>query len=189
MSPKKKKRPATKRVPAKKSKPLKSKVDKKKAPPVTEADGSRGFTVSLAGVHSLQAFKDKVRGVMSAIKPGYKDTLTQEEWVKKWKKFRAKFDEAEEKRKRGEITPEPPKEYKTIDDRYPGISEDVRYFEEMVLPACTHCGSADTASVQVGIIGRTIYISGKTKKFKLVPNMKDKLGKYFCNTCKKYFDE
>jgi len=189
MPPKKKKKPATKRVPAKKSKLAKSKVVKKKAPPVTESGGSRGFTVSLAGIRSLQAFKDKVRGIMSAIKPGYKDSLTEEEWVKKWKKFQAKSDVAEEKRKRGEITPEPPKEYKTIEERYPGITEDVRHFEEMVLPACTHCGSADTASVQVGLIGRTIYIAGKTKKFKLVLNMKDKLGKYFCNQCKKYFDK
>jgi hypothetical protein len=59
----------------------------------------------------------------------------------------------------------------------------------MELPSCPHCGSGDTASVQVGIIGRTIYIAGSTRKFKLVPNMKDKKGKYFCNDCKKYFGD
>ena len=188
MPPKKKSKPASKKVSAKKSKPAKPKALKKKASPAVDKGGSRGFTLSLRGDRSLQAYKDLVIGMMSAIKPGYKNKYTEEEWVKKWKEFWATSDEAEAKRQRGEVTPEPVKEYKTAEEQYPGITEQIRHFEEMVLPACPHCGSADTASVQVGLIGRTMYIAGKTKKFKLVLNMKDRLGKYFCNQCKRFFD-
>lgn len=72
---------------------------------------------------------------------------------------------------------------------YPGITEQYRHFEEAEPPSCSHCGSDDTASIQVGIIGRTIYLAGASKKIKLVPNMSDKKGKYFCNECSKYFDQ
>ncbi len=46
---------------------------------------------------------------------------------------------------------------------YPGITSDIRCFEEAELPSCTHCEANDTAIVQIGIIGRTIAIAGMTK--------------------------
>ena len=76
---------------------------------------------------------------------------------------------------------------KSTEEQYPGITEQFNHFEQAELPSCPHCGSANTASVQVGIIGRTIMLAGLSKKFKLVPNMKDKQGKYFCNECGKFF--
>jgi len=75
-----------------------------------------------------------------------------------------------------------------IEDDYPDVTEQIRRFAEAELPACPHCGSEHTASVQVGIIGRAITIAASTTKVKLVPGPKDKLGIYFCNECKKYFN-
>ena len=80
---------------------------------------------------------------------------------------------------------------KTLDDmerRYPGIMASIMEFENAELPACPLCGSDNTAEVQVGIMGRTIYIVGATTKAKLVPNVANKLGEYFCNECHKFFD-
>lgn len=71
---------------------------------------------------------------------------------------------------------------------YPGITSTIKHFEEAELPSCTHCESDDTASVQIGIIGRTIAIAGMTRKFFLIPNG-PRPGKYFCRKCRKYFDE
>jgi hypothetical protein len=75
-----------------------------------------------------------------------------------------------------------------IEDNYPDITEQIRRFAEAELPSCPHCGSENTASVQVGAVGRAITIAASTPKVKLVPNAKDKLGIYFCNNCKKYFN-
>jgi hypothetical protein len=80
---------------------------------------------------------------------------------------------------------------KTIDrmeEQHPGIKEQIFRFENAELPPCSHCGSEDTADVQVGIIGRTIYIASATSKFTLIPNG-PKPGSYRCNSCKKYFGE
>ena len=66
-----------------------------------------------------------------------------------------------------------------MEDSYPDITEQIRRFAEAELPSCPHCGSDNTASVQVGIIGRAITIAASTPKVKLVPNAKDKLGLYF----------
>ncbi|TLU82922.1 MAG: hypothetical protein FDX30_07540 [Chlorobium sp.] len=71
---------------------------------------------------------------------------------------------------------------------HPGIEAQIRSFEEADLPACSQCKSQDTAAVNVGIIPRTMYIAGATTKFKLIPNG-PKPGKYFCNTCKRFFDK
>lgn len=73
------------------------------------------------------------------------------------------------------------------DRSYPGIKEQILRFEEADLPACPHCGSTDTAKVQVGVIGRTISIAVSTTKVKLVGNG-PKPGRWFCNACKKFFD-
>ena len=75
-----------------------------------------------------------------------------------------------------------------LEENYPGITEQIRRYAEAELPSCPHCGSEDTASVEVGMVGRAITIAASTTKVKLVPNAKDKLGIYFCNQCKKYFN-
>ncbi len=72
-----------------------------------------------------------------------------------------------------------------MEERHPGIAETIRRFEEATLPACSHCGSGNTADVQCGIIGRTIYIAAATTKVKLIANG-PKAGKYFCNTCSEF---
>jgi len=68
-----------------------------------------------------------------------------------------------------------------------GIVKDILQYEEAQLPSCRHCASKDTANVQYGMIGRNIYISTATTKFKLIPNP-PKPGDYFCNTCEKFFN-
>lgn len=75
-----------------------------------------------------------------------------------------------------------------MEKQYQGIIGSIMRFENAELPSCPHCGSGDTASVQVGIIGRTIYIAAATTKFKLIPNS-PKMGEYFCNDCKRFFGE
>ena len=165
--------------------PVKKSIQKK-AEPVKPKKGKAiggGFTRSLGGDRSLQAYKDWMRGMVQSINPNAGDTWTEEEWVKHWKEFWA---EADQPTKKNEDTP---KEPTSLEERYPGITEQIRRFENAELPPCPHCGSSDTASVQVGIIGRTININAATRKFKLVPNMPDKRGDYFCNKCGKYFDQ
>jgi hypothetical protein len=75
-----------------------------------------------------------------------------------------------------------------MESQHPGIVETIMFFENAVLPACPHCGAENTADVNVGIVGRSIYLVTATTKAKLVPNEKDKLGEYFCNDCNKFFD-
>jgi len=75
-----------------------------------------------------------------------------------------------------------------MERQHKGILEQIMRFENAELPPCLHCGSEDTADVQVGIIGRTIYISAATSKFSLIPNG-PRPGRYRCNSCKKYFGE
>ena len=77
----------------------------------------------------------------------------------------------------------------TLDEmerRYPGIGASIRSREEAVLPPCHHCGSADTAKVGVGAVGRTFCLATATTKFALIPNS-PKPGEYRCNDCKKFF--
>ena len=64
----------------------------------------------------------------------------------------------------------PPEKISQIESMYPGITEQIEYFEKMTLPACPDCGSEDTAIVNVGTIGRTICIAGATTKFHLRAN-------------------
>lgn len=73
-----------------------------------------------------------------------------------------------------------------LEEKYPGITEQIMRFENAQLPACPNCKSTDTADVQVGIIGRTINIAAATTKFTLIPNG-PKPGPYFCKNCKTYF--
>jgi hypothetical protein len=75
-----------------------------------------------------------------------------------------------------------------LESQYPGIIEQICYFDGLDLPHWPDCGSSDTADVQCGIIGRTINIAVATKKFKLIANG-PKPGSYFCNACMKYFEQ
>ena len=183
MAGKKKNKSKVMKPSAKKAKPAKQRMEKSlsRGQTVGSETTSRGFTLSLGGDKSLQAYKNWINGIMSSIKPNSEDTMTEEEWVESWKKFWSKADSVPKS--------EPKKTNdSSLEDRYPGITEQLRRFEEAELPSCPHCGSDNSASVQVGVIGRTIYLAASTKKFKLVPNMKDKLGKFFCNACGKFFD-
>ncbi len=76
-----------------------------------------------------------------------------------------------------------------MESQYSGIVKTILYFEEAVLPSCPHCGAANTASVQAGIIGRTIYIASATTKVHPVPNVTAEIGHYFCSECKKYSEQ
>ena len=75
-----------------------------------------------------------------------------------------------------------------MERQHTGLVKTIMQFENAELPACPHCGSDNTAEVQVGIIGRTLYLASATTKAKLVPNVVNKLGKYFCNACHQFFD-
>lgn len=74
-----------------------------------------------------------------------------------------------------------------MEEQHPGIGETILRFEEAALPVCPRCGSENTADVQCGIIGRTIYIAAATTKLRLIANG-PKPGKYFCNTCNEFFN-
>jgi hypothetical protein len=75
-----------------------------------------------------------------------------------------------------------------MESQHKGIIVDIMNFDKAELPSCPQCKSTNTASVQAGIIGRTIYIASATTKVLLVPNRTDEMGKYCCNECKSYFD-
>lgn len=75
-----------------------------------------------------------------------------------------------------------------IEETYPGITEQIRGFDEATLPACPHCGSNRTAKVQVGFVPRLANIAAATAKVKIVLNMQDKGGNYYCRACEKFFD-
>ncbi|HOZ37565.1 MAG TPA: hypothetical protein PLH64_02335 [Anaerolineaceae bacterium] len=77
-------------------------------------------------------------------------------------------------------------EMKQLESQYPGITEQIWRFEHMGLPPCPECGSVDTATVQVGVIGRTINIGAATRKIHLMLNANDE-GIYYCNVCRKQF--
>ena len=73
-----------------------------------------------------------------------------------------------------------------MESQYPGISEQIWRFENLDLPACPVCGSTDTASVQAGVIGRTMNINLATTKIHSMLNWNGK-GIYFCNVCRQGF--
>lgn len=74
-----------------------------------------------------------------------------------------------------------------MERQHPGIRQAIMRFESADLPPCPRCTSDDTADVQVGVIGRTIYLGAATTKFKLIANG-PKPGQYFCHQCGEYFD-
>ena len=75
---------------------------------------------------------------------------------------------------------------RNMEKRYPGITEQIQDFENMEIPPCPKCASADTARIQAGLVGRTFYIAMATTKFKLFPNYNGK-GIYYCNSCNSQF--
>jgi hypothetical protein len=75
-----------------------------------------------------------------------------------------------------------------MEKSYSGIAVQISEFEAAELPHCSHCESANTADVQVGLIQRTINLTAATTKFRLVPNG-PKPGRYFCNDCNQYFGD
>ena len=74
-----------------------------------------------------------------------------------------------------------------LEQMYPGIREIIERFENADLPDCSHCGSSDTADVQVGLVGVTLNTAFATTKITLLANG-PKPGNYRCNACKEYFD-
>jgi hypothetical protein len=79
-------------------------------------------------------------------------------------------------------------ELNRLEKSYQGIRDSILRFENAKLPACPHCGSEDTADVQVGVIGRTMNIAAATTKVRLLMNG-PKPGKYACNNCNEFFDQ
>lgn len=73
-----------------------------------------------------------------------------------------------------------------LDRRRPGVRQLVMQFENADLPPCPRCGSADTARVQVGVVGVTISIACATTKIKLLANGGDARGSYWCNACERF---
>jgi hypothetical protein len=74
-----------------------------------------------------------------------------------------------------------------MEERDPGIKKNILDIENAVLPACVHCGSDDTASVGMGLVGRSMRIAGATTKYHLIPGG-PRPGAFFCNSCREYFN-
>ena len=72
-----------------------------------------------------------------------------------------------------------------VEERYPGIRGTIDRYEALNLPPCPTCGSADTAAVSAGIVGRSIHVCASTTKIRLLPNGVPE--DYYCNACKRYF--
>jgi hypothetical protein len=72
-------------------------------------------------------------------------------------------------------------------DREQVYQEQYRRFMQMEVPPCTRCGTSNTASVQVGVVGITIRLAATCSKFKLIANG-PKPGDWFCNSCNRFFD-
>lgn len=77
-------------------------------------------------------------------------------------------------------------ELERLDDQYPGLRETILKFEALEVPDCPNCQSGNTASVQIGIIGRTIALVAATSKVKLFPNRTFE-EEWFCHECQKPF--
>ena len=79
-----------------------------------------------------------------------------------------------------------PSKIARIEKAYSGFSKTLDYFERMTIPQCPWCKSMDTASVQVGCVGRSINLACASTKFHLLANSSGE-PMYFCNKCRKYF--
>ncbi len=74
-----------------------------------------------------------------------------------------------------------------MEERDPGIKKRILEIEAKALPACVHSGADDTASVGIGIVGRSMRIAGATTKYHLIAGG-PKPGAFFCNSCREYFN-
>ena len=75
-----------------------------------------------------------------------------------------------------------------MEAQYTGITQTIERFEAMEIPECPACKCEDTASVQVGVIGRTINLWAATTEFEARSTGFATLGRFFCNACSHYFD-
>lgn len=73
-----------------------------------------------------------------------------------------------------------------LEARHPGIRSQIMDFENAEIPACPHCGSSDTARVNVGMTPRTLAIAAATTKLKLLLNGPVP-GRHACNACEGFF--
>ena len=73
-----------------------------------------------------------------------------------------------------------------VETRYEGFREMVYRWDAMELPPCALCGSADTAKVSAGLVGRSIHLAGATTKIRLLPNGHP--ADFYCNQCDQYFN-
>jgi hypothetical protein len=73
-----------------------------------------------------------------------------------------------------------------VDGKRPGFREMVECWDAMELPPCPSCGSADTAQVSAGLVGRSIHLAVATTKIRLLPNGHP--ADYYCNQCQSYFN-
>lgn len=62
----------------------------------------------------------------------------------------------------------------------------LKEYQEKCMPHCTVCGSDNTAEVNCGLAGTSIYLATRTQKFHLRANGKP--AQYYCNACQQYFD-
>ena len=80
-----------------------------------------------------------------------------------------------------------PAELEIMEQNYPGIKDQIISREELELPSCANCGSANTASVSVGLVGRSMSIAAATTRMKLISNGPSP-GRYFCNDCNEFWE-
>ncbi len=162
----------------------------KKLPSGGQDVRSGGFTRSLAGDKSLEGYKNWIQAMAGNLNLNSKKTMTEEEWVESWKKFWSK--EPSGNRQTQEISATAPSEpekatAKSIEQVYPGVTEQIRRYKEAEWPACPRCGSsAHTAKVSHGIIGRAITVAASTSRIKLSAAATP--GNHYCGTCEEYFD-
>jgi hypothetical protein len=73
-----------------------------------------------------------------------------------------------------------------LEQQYPGFRKTVEYYEALKLPPCPTCGSADTAQVSAGLVGRSTNLAAVTSKIKLLANGHP--ADFYCARCDRYFD-
>ncbi len=151
---------------------------------------SGGFTRSLAGDKSLAAYKNWITGMASNLNPNAQETMTEEQWVESWQQFWSKeSSEIMQPQAISVATASEPQQAtaKSIEEVYPGVTQQIQQYEEAEWPACPHCGSsARTAKVSRGIIGRAITMAASTSRIKL--SAQPTPGNHYCRACEQFFD-
>jgi hypothetical protein len=72
------------------------------------------------------------------------------------------------------------------EETYPGFRDTLSYYESLDLPACPRCGSANSAKVTTGLVGRSVALAAATTKMKLLPNGHP--ADFHCGDCDHFFD-